>query len=235
MLASNRDAMTPDVSSPTPGDDDDAPLGYHERKVMDLCTYPGCPNPPDRRPGKESCECEEHHDATLARKKRSRSRKRRARNKLRKIWRKKKLCLGCGGKRLPREKHCMKCLVAIGTTADRAATKSGDNKRDRIEARTTIDAGGRSRYRGQGRRGRQSVVSVDAKDLEYAIDALQRTRDGLTFAAAPENAAIPKSARRDAINAALSLANHASRFIDDVLARHGYFDSIAPEGKPIKR
>jgi hypothetical protein len=228
MLASNRPAITPDVSSPIP-DEDDGPFGYHERKVMGLCTYPGCSARVD-----DHNECTKHRAGTAKRKAKWRAKRARIARKLIRHWRKKKRCLGCGGKRLSGEDHCAKCTVAIGA-AQLVVSQQAGQKEARIEAATTVDADGRWRYRGQAKRGRQSVAQLDDQDLRFALEALQKARDGIAWLSTVTDSAMSKNEKHDAVSAALAHATHASRLVDDVLDRHGYFKPIAPEPKTIKR
>jgi hypothetical protein len=227
MLASNRGAITPDISTPTPADDES--LGYHERKERQICTYPGCPDDAG-----ETGECD-RHTARSRRRKRRWKRQQLARQKtLLKIWARKRRCLRCGAKRVSGHEHCTKCLVAIGTAPIVSGDKQVD-KQQRIAAATTIDADGRNRYRGQAKRGRQSVAQLDDQDLRFALEALQKARDGIAWLSTVADGAMSKNEKQDAIGAALAHAIHSSRLVDDVLERHGYFKPIAPERKAIKR
>lgn len=200
--------------------DDLAYSSYQEKKEAEVCTYPGCAEPPDARPGKESAECEEHHERSKARQRRAKRARSRARQALRKIWRKKKLCKLCGDKRVPKQKHCAKCLVAIGGVSSAAVNKQVNKKAARIEANTSVDRDGRSRYRGQGKRGRQSVAAIDSTDLTYAADALKRGTDGLAYSSSTAVAQLPRIQREDLKRASLGEVLLARRFLDDVLARH---------------
>lgn len=218
----NGGAITADVG---------APSDYERRKELEVCTYPGCSEAPDERPGKESNECEKHHDASIARKRRHRRRRKQAKREARKIWRLKKLCTRCGAKRLRGEKHCALCLVATGRTPAMIA----DNPRDkaaRIAANTRVDKTGRLRHHGQGKRGRQSVGAIDAKDIDYAEDALRKMRAGLAFASNPELSRLEK---HDAVNAANSLGDLVIRFVEDVQARHGHFGAVDPRSPTARR
>lgn len=225
----NGGAITADVG---------APSDYERRKELEVCTYPRCPNRPDERPGMESNECEQHHDASIARKrkhrrrrKRTRRHEKRARREEQKKWRLKKLCKQCGAKPLRGEKYCALCMVATG----RAPAVIADNSRDkaaRIAANTRIDKTGRSRHHGQGKRGRQSVGAIDAKDIDYAEDALRKMRAGLVFASNPELSRLEK---HDAVNAANSLGDLVIRFVEDVQSRHGHFGTVDPRTSTARR
>jgi len=223
MLASNRAAITEDVSSPTPGDDDDGPLGYHERKLLGRCTRLGCPL--DARP--DANQCPKHSEEEARRKRKTRRARRKARKLARKLWRKQNRCLGCGRKRLRKETRCIICIVAAGD-ARTLVVRSDGTKKARIEAATSIDRDGRVRYRGQGKRGRQSVASLDAKDLDDARDHLQSGIDGLT-AVATALANLPRIQREGAKGAALAELRLAYRFVGEVLVRHGVIDPVVDE------
>lgn len=225
----NGGAITADVGAPS-----DEPLDYQQRKEIGQCTYPGCPDPARDDAG----TCAKHGKQ----KARALRRLRRKRAKLaRRLLAKriaKKLCLRCGARRLSGEEHCAKCLVVAGdiaAKAELACRKSRSKKADRIEANTSIDRDGRSRYRGTGKRGRQSVAAIDEKDLEYALDALQRMKSGLAFATSAATAQLPRLQKQNAINAALALGDQCCRFVEEVLGRHGHFGPVDPEPSKIGR
>jgi hypothetical protein len=217
MFNSNRAAIADDISSPSVGEGE--PRTYQERKERGVCTYPGCPS----SQGEESLRCPKHSELDAKRKARWRQRQ----AKILRVRVRKSQCLRCGGKRLSGEEHCGKCLVTMGK-AERASLNSRD-KNARIEAATSVDAGGRSRYRGQGRRGRQSIAATDAKDLEYAVAALRRGVDGLELAASPVVAALPRIQREDVKRASDAQLLQAYRFLGEVLARHRVIDPVAVE------
>ncbi len=208
MMAGNGGAITDDVGG----------YGYQERKIRGLCTYPGCPE--------LACEdagmCELHRARARSRQQKWRQKRARLAKQLLASRKAKSQCLRCGGKRVSGEEYCAKCLVVLGEAEKRtqgACIKIRD-KQAQIEAATKIDAGGRSRYIGQGKRGRQSVASIDAKDFDYAEDALRKMRTGLAFAASP---GLSRLEKHDAESAANALGDLAIRFIEDVQARHGHF------------
>jgi hypothetical protein len=188
-------------------------LGYHERKERSICTRPGC----NADPADDSNECPPHRDDSRTRKARS---KRRKRSK----WRRLKRCMTCGRKRLRGRKHCAKCTARLGYTKAARGDKSVDNERDRqFTNAMETDGWTRSRYRGQGKRGRQSTVQIDDQDLRYAIDAIQKAKNRLMFVS---DAEMPRSERQDAIRAALAQAAHGVRFVEEVLDRHRYGSEI---------
>lgn len=200
-------------------DDVHLPLDYQKRKELGRCTYPGCPD--DAR--EDAGTCERHGEQDRRRKRRSRRRRARAAKVLLAQRRAKKQCLRCGGKRLSGEEHCAKCLVTIGDITARAELvchKGRDKKSERIEINTSIDKDGRSRYRGQGRRGRQSVAAIDSTDLGYAADAMKRGADGLAYASSAAVASLPRIQREDLKRASTAELLLARRFLDEVLVRH---------------
>lgn len=215
MQATNKSSITEDVCRIA----DEEPLDYQARKERGVCTYPGCPEPAREDAG----TCEKHGE----RKARTKRRLRKRRKKLAKILLArriaKKQCVRCGGKRLSGEEHCANCLLAVGDIATKAQLvrgKARGKKAERIEINTSIDKDGRSRYRGQGKRGRQSVAAVDATDLAYASDAMKRGVDGLAYSRSSTVAQLPRIQREDLKKASLAELLLARRFLDDVLARH---------------
>jgi hypothetical protein len=199
-----------------------ASLSYHQRKERGLCTRPGCPERGD------GGECDAHQRDSNARKRKAKRKAkqralaaRRAAKQLAKIHAKRRVCLTCGAKRVPGQKHCAKHLVANGVVSEMLGDKSVD-KTARIRAATHVDRDGRSRYKGQTRRGQPKRNAIDAKDLGYALDALGRGTQGLALAAELETVALAKSERKAAEDEALAQLHQARGFIDDVLARHRY-------------
>jgi len=206
--------------------DEARPLATREdRKVAGVCTYDGCGEDADD----ESVECPKHRRKSARRKARWRKAKRKLARKLLAKRIQKKLCMRCGRKRLSGHDHCAKCFIAIGEGVHVVCPKNGDKKSARITANTSIDADGRSRYRGQGKRGQPKRGAIDAKDLGYALDALGRGVKGLAFADALEGTALTKAQRVEARGEALAQLDQAQRFIEDVLDRHGYFGKTDPD------
>lgn len=221
-MVRNDRAITDDVGTPS------EPLDYQQRKERGVCTYPGCSD----RAREDAGTCEKHGERDAKRKRRSRRRRRKLAKILLARRIAKKQCKRCGGKRLSGEDHCAKCLLAVGEIEKKARLachKTRDKKSDRIEINTSIDKDGRSRYRGQGRRGRQSVAAIDATDLAYAADALKRGTDGLAYAGSPTVAALPRIQRDDLKLASLGEVQLAYRFLGDVLARHRVIAPVAVE------
>ena len=213
-MVNNGGAITDDVGGHS----------YQERKETGRCTYPGCPDP--------ACEdagmCQPHRDRARSRQQKWRQKRARLAKQLLATRKAKAQCLRCGAKRVSGEDHCAKCLVVVGDLAARTqgvCIKIRDNHAQ-IEAATKIDAGGRSRYVGQGKRGRQSVASIDTKDFDYAEDALRKMRAGFAFAAGTDLSRLEK---RDAGSAANAFGDLAIRFVEDIQARHGHF--VDPAGR----
>jgi len=102
------------------------------------------------------------------------------------------------------------------TFRDAAAASDTYTRDQRIEQATTRDAGNRSRYHGQCRRGRIATAQLDELDVRFAIIELERAREA--FAAAQ---ALPVGSRERA-HAEREAAHHvafASRFTDELLDR----------------
>lgn len=193
-------------------------LTYWQRKERGRCTRAGC----TEAARSDANQCEKHTADEAARKRRGRRKKKRAIRLARKIWRKQKRCLGCGGQRVKKETRCAKCIIEEGR-APALVVRSDGTKKARIEAATSIDRDGRVRYRGRGVRGRQSVASLDEKDLEDAAEHMQRGRDGKTLLATAF-LSLPRIQREGAEGAWLSEIELAYRFLGEVLVRHRRID-----------
>jgi len=214
-------------------------LGYHEKLTRQICTYRGCNEPPLE----DSNECAKHTPKSRHRKRRW-WRKRAARlkaerkrlKKQRKMFAKRKRCLVCGAKRVKGQEHCVKHAVRIGDLDKLALDKPLDNKAARIAAHTSIDADGRSRFRGQGKRGQPKRGAIDAKDLSYALDALGRGIKGLAFAEALIAQPFTKAESKEAESEALAQLHQAKGFVEDVLKRHRFrLIETDPADKPNRR
>ncbi len=191
----------------------------HNAADTNVCTYPGC----ELEPADGASMCIGHRDAERARKKASIAR-RRARAKA------KGLCSRCARRpRAPSSKWgCPACIIELGVLkrSPNFVARHVD-KLQRIRDRTVVSVHGgeegRSRYRGiLGRRGRGKRVHEDTEDLNDARDAVEKAIAGLAFAASPEVQALPAIQRKEAVQAALSQADHAAGFIEVVLDRHRY-------------
>lgn len=205
-------------------------LDYQQRKERGICTRPGCPHPACE----DSLLCKKHRMLAARALRRHRRRRRKAREIAEKRWAAQRRCLGCGEKRLKGHEHCAKCLVRFDRVEKLVGNHERNPKADRIASNTSIDADGRSRYRGQGKRGRQSVAQLDDQDFRFALDALQKARDGIAFIA-QKAAGLSKNERKAAIDAALAHALHSSRLVEDVLDRHGFFGKVDPDAKGKER
>lgn len=199
------------------------PLSYQERKGV-LCTYPGC----KRQPWDESLQCRKH---TLA----HRKRQRRANKNRRRKWARKQRCLRCGGKRAPDRRHCFDCLVETGELAKKQHADFYEYKSSGTRTAVETDGYARERYRGQGKRGRQSAAAIDDQDLGYALDAIGKAKLALAAIAHPDFAQLTRSQKIDATGAALAQAEHGVRFVEEVLDRHKYEPELAISAKKIRR
>ena len=187
------------------------PRTYQDRKVAIVCTRPGC----TAEPSDDCNECPPHRLD-------SQKRRRRHRLKNRRLWAKKRLCLRCGGKRKQGRKWCAKCLIREDRARSLAEDKQRDNNAERVTREVEGDGYARTRRHGQARRGQQPWWQLDAQDLDDAIVLLQRTKAGLELARDAEAAEMPRVQRQEIKHAALALAAHAGRFIDEVLDRNHY-------------
>ncbi|MBA3421666.1 MAG: hypothetical protein H0U12_07205 [Thermoleophilaceae bacterium] len=176
---------------------------YEQRKATGLCTRCGVVAASD-----DSQYCQPHHEY-------AKQYSRDALKRLRDGRRAKGLCVYCGTK--SEQRRCMACRIKQGRVSTRGVKKGVKNA---TADRTWKDAGGRTRYHGQPSRGRQSNASLDDQDIDYAISALQKAKQGLEVARSPEVQALPKVQREEVKRAALSQADHGTRFIEEVLDRN---------------
>jgi len=185
-------------------------MTYQERKEAGVCTRPGC-----NQPAGEACnECPPHQFDTQKRARRRRIKNRRA-------WRKKRLCLRCGGKRKQGRTWCAACLVREDRARSIASHKPRHND-DRTDRVLEGDGYARTRYHGQARRGQQKRYQLDLQDLDDAIARLQRAKRGVMLAAEAEEQQMPRVQRDEIRMEAMSQAAHAIRFVDDALDRNHY-------------
>lgn len=190
-------------------------LSYAARKQLAIdtgeCLYPGC----REEHADDSLFCSAHRDSERARQKAFRRQRRQE-------WEAKRLCTRCGRKRKPGHGWgCPKCIIELGATQYRFVT-THVHKSKRIASRTEVDPDGRTRYRGQERRGRQSAQQTDESDLLEAKKAIDKAIAGLALARSPEVQQLPRIQREAAKREALAQADHGSRFIEGVLERNRY-------------
>jgi len=187
---------------------------YQDRKIAGLCTRCG-------DPAEDGCQlCPKHRAAQKRYAKACYTSARDARRKA-------KACVRCGGKRKPGSKWCVACLIKRGKVKTKGLKQGQNIGRDRIAARTDHvtegDGRTRSRFRGRGAAsGRMSNEEKTDADLRDAVEALRKCEAGLVLSRSPEVAALPPIQRKEALLAALSHADHARRFLVDLLERHKY-------------
>lgn len=86
----------------------------------------------------------------------------------------------------------------------------------RIAAATSVDSGGRTRYRGQNRRGQPPRAVTDAKDVVFAIAELERAHGKLVALQSLECGSRDRAlAERNAIDH----VRLAAGFVDEILDR----------------
>lgn len=188
-------------------------LLYEQRKVEGLCT----------RCGKAAVEdgqlCAKHLKKLRAADRRSVAKRRAARRAA-------GYCATCPKKKKRKSKtyRCATCMTkwmaanaSVVSSVDRF-----DEKQDRIRARTAVEADGRTRYRGQTRRGRQTVGDLDEQDLDQLALYVAKAKAGLAYARRPEAADVPRIQRKEAEHAALGELAMGLRFGFDVCKRNRF-------------
>lgn len=183
---------------------------YEGRKLAGLCTWCGKPAADD------SQLCAKHL-------KRTHKRQRQAMAALRKARRKSGRCALCGGK--SQRYRCETCATKLTTSRVVSVTDGVTTyaeKQHRISARTAVEADGRRRYRGQLRRGRQTVGDLDEQDLDQLAIQVAKAKAGLAYARRPEAADVPRIQRREAEHAAIGELVMGLRFGFDICIRNGY-------------
>ena len=187
-------------------------LSYIDRKLAGLCTRRGC-------------KLKALDDGQLCKKHRTAARRATKRwdAKMRKQRRAAGQCASCGAK--SKAYRCLTCRTKrrarIATGTDNGLDKYAE-RMDRIRARTFVEADGRTRYRGQERRGRQTVADLDEQDIDLAILYLTKCRGALRYARRPEAADVPRIQRREAEHAAIGELAMGLRFGFDICVRNGY-------------
>jgi hypothetical protein len=131
------------------------------------------------------------------------------------------LCAFCG-KVKSEEWACLRCKVLRGWLPSSLANVPENVPAENDPSRFKVSRDGRRRYHGQMKRGRQPVSQLDDQDLKAAHDQIKSARDVLAKVNAPAAEAWPRHERESARREALALAEHASRFVDEVLDRHGF-------------
>lgn len=194
------------------------PRTYQDRKVAEVCTYPGCSEPPS-----DDCnECPLHRAKTNAAKRRRRLRNRRE-------WTRKKLCLRCGDRRRPGSKWCVMCLAGAGKLRLQERSKQRTKSRE-ISAAVGFDARleqspdgklrVRRRFHGQGKRGRQSIAQLDAQDHEDAEGCAHEAWVLLAYFHSDEAKILPRVQRDDIRDRAVSELRRAARWFTDMADRN---------------
>lgn len=185
---------------------------YEARKISGRCTRCGQPAADD------SLLCAPHRDDARAAVRKSKAKSRRARRRQRR-------CVDCNQR--SRTYRCTACQIRVNRLrVNNGANKRVDTKRERIAAATKISTnkseGGRVRYHGQGKRGRQSGAQLDEQDLRDARKDLEAGTEALGHCQTPAVKTLPKIQRDDVERAALGRLASAGRWIDEVLVRHHY-------------
>lgn len=168
------------------------------------------------RPAKDDSEyCAECHE-------KQKGYQRKAMALLRSARRKRRLCLWCPRRAIHGKRLCSICEIRHETRRVKSAVK---RRRDLIADRTDMvtEGDGRTRRRFRGRRkGRQSSAVMDDESIRAVRDEIRDLEDGLVAARSAEIEALPRIQRREHLLAALSHADVARRFLEEMLERYNY-------------
>ena len=184
-----------------------ATLSYEERTLAGTCTYPGCESPCQD----DNLLCPEHAAGHASRSASYRARKKRE-------WTAAKCCLRCGAtKRKPGRVWCARCVTQVGRLrTDRDDRDKDRDKSNRITVDIERDGYGRERYHGRARRGAMSKVETVRQGLEEAAKSIAKALDGVTEYETEHVQSLPRIQREAVLDAAVSHADHAERFLDEV-------------------
>jgi hypothetical protein len=139
------------------------------------------------------------------------------------------LCVWCPGDRpapaTEGSTSCLACRIARRRVRedDEGVKPDVSPRADRIAARTGKDKDGRTRYRGQPRRGQQTHAALNAQDVVMAVESFDAFRAGVAILGSAE-AEVMHRAERERVKAeTANQGERVGRHIDDVLERLGHF------------
>lgn len=183
---------------------------YQLRKESGRCVYPRC----DKLAADDSVWCPAHRDYH---RKAGRDSKVRVRAELREAGK----CVDC--RRRSQTYRCPVCRAKLGDIPpSKTVLKDVQNERS---SHYRIDPAARGRkevprYVGRSRRGAPSAALLDDQDLDEALDEVRKAKEALAYSRSDEVKAMPKIQRDGILRAALGRVERASRWLDEVLARH---------------
>ena len=185
---------------------------YETKKIAQICTYNRC----TREPTDGSQLCVRH----LAK---QRKRDAKYKSKVRQERRDAGLCAFCAVK--SDTYRCRACAIEAGFVASMKSVQSSVDKQARIAARTVAnaDGDGRTRYRGQTRKGQQTHAQLNVQDLGWARENFEAFAAGVTILGSEEAKAWRREERAQVTAATGNQAERACRHIDDILERLGHF------------
>jgi hypothetical protein len=195
---------------------------YEERKTSDerWCTREGC----RRQALEDSLLCKRHRrTARAARRTADNARRERRRARGECIW-----CPGPKPQRAtePGGSSCLGCRVKrnrIRSTDAGASQPANQDRTAKILAATSKDPDGRTRYRGQQKRGQQPKHQLNEQDLRHITEDFETLRDGVLMLGTPEKLAMHRSDYQRAELAVAAVGDRMTRRVDDVLERLGHF------------
>lgn len=97
------------------------------------------------------------------------------------------------------------------------------DKSERIAARTVKEADGRTRYRGQQRRGQQTHAQLNMQDLGWARDSFEAFAAGVKLLSSDEAKEWRREERAQVTAATANQGERSGRHVDDILERLGHF------------
>lgn len=194
---------------------------YQERKLGDKCTQEPC----DQPQSEDSTLCGKHLAERRARERKSKGKRRRM------LFRAGQCIRACGNPRPRGRSTCAACDVKAGRVPRDLQKNADAAKAERIAAATKMGSDGRLRYRGQEQKGMQPAIQLDAQDVGYARQQIDKGMAGLHLyereralhkAGAPQ--ALPRIQREDIQAAALHEISRAQDHLDGILGRRHFFD-----------
>lgn len=193
------------------------PRKYEERKAEGWCLYSAsCPRRAEGWPEPTGCHCPQH---ALKHRKQNAKRQRERRAQLAEAGkcvrcRKPSTTYRCMGCRLLDRCDLPSTSVADGVSVDRSA---------KIAAATSKDPDGRTRYRGQQKRGQQPKWQLNLQDLRHCSEDWAQFVEGLQKLGGEGALKMHRSDYHSAEIAVAKVGDRVSRRMDDILERLGYF------------
>lgn len=141
------------------------------------------------------------------------------------------LCIWCPSAKPQRASEpggssCLACRIKRGriTVSDGGGNHAVNQDRSaKILAATSKDPDGRTRYRGQQKRGQQPKHQLNEQDMRHITEDFETLRDGVRMLGQPDKLAMHRSDYQRAELAVAAVGDRMTRRVDDVLERLGHF------------